>query len=93
VLWRSFGGEALLARAGHDGIDRLSGGAWEVWELLDEPRSLAEVISILSKAHRISADVLGPRLQDVVQDLLRRRWIEEVPAPVRKRVGPARSRA
>jgi hypothetical protein len=83
----------LLAAPGREGVDRLAGGAWELWEVLDEPRSLAEAVTILSKLHGISTDVLRPHLEDVVKDLLERRWIEEVPAAARTRARPAQSPA
>jgi hypothetical protein len=92
VLSRSFSGEVLLAAAGHDGMDRLTGGASELWTVLDEPGSLSEVVAILSDVHETLADDLQPQLDGVLSDLVRRGWIEEMPDPVAKRQAPSRGR-
>jgi hypothetical protein len=76
VLSRAFAAEVLLARGGREEIDRLSGPAAEVWEVLEMPRSIGEVVAIISEAFEVQDREIAGQLEALVKDMHDRGWLE-----------------
>jgi hypothetical protein len=77
IPWRRIGDTIILAPAGRDDFDQLSGTANAVWSLLDRPRSSADLISELAHAYAVSPDEIGPDVLLLISDLVERGAIEE----------------
>jgi sulfur transfer complex TusBCD TusB component (DsrH family) len=79
ILARSFADEVLLAAPRRSEIDQLKGPAADVWDLLDRPRTLADIVEELKKRYggapveRVQDDV-----QALLDDLVARGWIRAV---------------
>jgi Coenzyme PQQ synthesis protein D (PqqD) len=79
ILSRSFADEVLLAAPRRNEVDQLKGPAADVWDLLDRPRTLPEIIEQLKKRYfgapveRVKDDV-----QALLDDLVDRGWIRAV---------------
>jgi hypothetical protein len=79
VLSRSFADEVLLAAPRRNEVDQLKGPAADVWDLLDRPRTLADVVEQLKKRYggapveRVQDDV-----QALLDDLVERGWVQAV---------------
>jgi len=80
ALSRRVGGEVLLAAPGRGDIDRLSDSAGAVWSLLDEPRTMPGVVGSLSEAYGIAPERIAADVEALVDDLVRRGWVEEIAA-------------
>lgn len=80
ALFRSVGREALLARVGEDGVDRLSETAAAVWRLLRVPRGLAELVAALANTYGEHPDAIMADVERVVGELCGRGWVVEVAA-------------
>jgi hypothetical protein len=78
VLWRSFAAEVLVAVPGRDDIDHLTGTAASVWDELEVPRSVREVTESLCEEFASPPEVVGPDVEALLQDLLRRGCLEVV---------------
>jgi Coenzyme PQQ synthesis protein D (PqqD) len=78
ALSRSFEEEVLLAAPGREAIDRLSGTAAAVWELLDVPRTLPDVVAALGHSYGADSATIARDVDGLVDDLLARGWLEEV---------------
>lgn len=78
TLTRSAGEEVLLATADREGVDALSRTAAAVWRLLEVPRSLSEVATILGGRYQASADEIARDVRGLVDDLLARGLVERV---------------
>jgi hypothetical protein len=83
VLSRAFGGEVVLAAPGVDDFEMLSATAGSVWQLLDEPRSIDEIVDALSARYPNAGRTIGPDVESLVEHLARRGLVE------RLRVGDA----
>jgi hypothetical protein len=77
TLWRSYAGEVLLARREGD-IRVLSATGADVWGLLGEPRSLAEVAEALADDYRAPAGAILEGVTSLVGELRDEGLVEEV---------------
>ena len=59
----------LVMAPGAGGPSTLAGSAAEVWELLDEPRPLAELVDTLAERYDVGEDELRTDLVAVLEDL------------------------
>jgi hypothetical protein len=80
VLERRFAGEVLLTAHAREEVDRLDGTAAVVWALLDEPRSVEELVDELSEAYSVSRTEVETGLRSLLDDLLARSYAEVVDA-------------
>jgi hypothetical protein len=78
VLTRSFAGEVLLASSAGGDIDRLEGSAAVVWDLLEDPRTLADLIARLGHVYREPNEEIRSDLEPLLRDLVERGWVYEI---------------
>jgi hypothetical protein len=78
ALWRSFAAEVLVAVPGRDDIDHLTGTAAAVWDELEVPRSVREVTETLCEEFASPAEVVGPDVETLLEDLVKRGCTEVV---------------
>lgn len=79
VLYRSFAGEVLLAAPRRNEVDQLKGPAADVWDLLDRPRTLPDVVEQLKKRYGgAPVDRVQDDVQALLDDLVERGWIRAV---------------
>lgn len=79
IPWRQVGEDILLAPAGRDDIDHLSGTAAVVWTLLKTPMSLADLVNSLAGLYSVPADGITTDVEALVADLTQRGAIQEAP--------------
>lgn len=77
ALYRRVGEEILLAKPELDDFDALSTTAAATWELLQNPRTLSDVVQLLAAAYAVSPQLISSEVEALLRDLLRRGWIEE----------------
>ena len=75
VLVRSFAGEVLLASPSGGDVDHLQGTASVVWDLLDEPRSLDDLVDGLADAYRTPRSRVSHDVEALIGDLIARGWV------------------
>jgi hypothetical protein len=78
VLTRAFGDEMLVTAADDDEVVRLEGPGLAVWEVLEAPRSLPEMVSILADAYQTSPDMVTSGVTTLLAELQRRGLIERI---------------
>jgi hypothetical protein len=78
VLSRSFAGEVLLAAAGVDDFESLSATAGSVWRLLDEPRSIDEIVGTLAERYPDAGPAIGPDVESLIEYLAQRGLVERL---------------
>lgn len=78
VLERRFGDEVLLAARGRRDVDRLAGTGAAVWELLDGPRTAAELAAALEAAYEAGPGSIERDVRALLEDLAARGYVEEV---------------
>lgn len=66
----------ILARPGREDFDVLTGPAVALWHLLEEPRSMTEVVEILCWAYQAPAEKIRRDVEELIRDLLDRGAIE-----------------
>jgi hypothetical protein len=71
----------MLAPAGRDDFDHLSGTAAVVWTLLEAPHSVPELIAELAEMYSASAEAIGPDVMMLVDQLLERGAIDGLEEP------------
>jgi hypothetical protein len=76
VLERRFAGEVLLTAQDRDEVDQLGGTAAVVWTLLDEPRSMDELVDELSEAYGASRTDVEVGVRALLDDLRARGYTE-----------------
>ena len=77
--WRRVGEDVLVAPAGRDDFDQLSGTAAVVWRILEAPSSLADLVANLSEMYSVPTESIASEVGALVTDLTRRGAIEEIP--------------
>jgi Coenzyme PQQ synthesis protein D (PqqD) len=78
VLIRSFAGETLVAASEAGDVDRFTASAAAVWDLLEEPRTFDDLVSLLSRAYHVPAEVVAPDVARLVRELIERGWVREI---------------
>lgn len=76
LLWRrSFDQILVLARGGED-VTSIGGGAVAVWDLLDRPRTAAEITGVLERSFAHAADDVARDVAATIADLAGRGLLE-----------------
>ena len=79
VLSRSFADEVLLAAPRRDEVDQLKGPAADVWDLLDGPRTLDQVVIELKRRYGgAPVEKVRDEVQALLDDLVVRGWVHVV---------------
>ena len=78
ILVRNVGSEVLLTAAGHADVDRLSGTAAAVWDVLEVPRAPEEVTRLVAEAFGQQEQAVMADVEAFLNELLRRGWVERV---------------
>ena len=76
---RTVADRVILARPGREDFDALTGPAVAVWNLLQEPRSAAELVDTLAWAYRVPRGEIEQEVGALLRDLLERGAIEGGP--------------
>ena len=69
VLWRRWLDAVVLLTPSADDVLTLAGTGPEVWELLAEWRTVADLVEILAAAHETSTDVVTADLVPLLTEL------------------------
>jgi hypothetical protein len=76
VLSRSVADEVLLAAPRRNEVDQLKGPAADVWDLLDGPRTVDQVVTELKRRYGgAPVEKVKDDVQALLDDLVARRWI------------------
>lgn len=78
VLFRRYADEVLLTSMDLDGCEALSGPATDVWNLLESPRSLADLVGALTPEYRASPAVMAKDVDALITELRKRGFVEEL---------------
>jgi hypothetical protein len=77
-LWRNAGSEVLATTREAEEIAQLSPTAAAVWRLLEEPRSVADVVSRLAAEYGEDPERIAPQVSRLLRDLIGRGLVEAV---------------
>ena len=78
TIVRTVRDEVLLTAAGHEDVDRLSGTAAAVWNVLEVPRAPAEVAGLVAGAFGQPEQAVLTDVEAFLDELSRRGWVERV---------------
>lgn len=78
ALFRRVGEEILLARPDREDFVALSATAAATWSLLEDPRSLSELVQLLATSYAVPAASIASDVEVLLRDLRLRGWIEHV---------------
>jgi hypothetical protein len=78
IPWRQIGDDIILAPAGRDDFDQLSGTAAVVWSILETPASLESLVSTLAEIYAVPAEEIDTDVRALVADLVQRGAIREI---------------
>jgi hypothetical protein len=78
ALWRRVGGEVLLAAPEGSEVERLSLPASAAWQLLDRPRTTAELTELLADEFATPRDEIGGRVLALLEELEAGGWLVRV---------------
>jgi hypothetical protein len=79
ALWRRAGTEVLATLPDEAEVKRLGGSAAAVWVLLDEPRSVADLVRELGDAYDVRPEEILEPVAGCVDELVAVGLVEEVP--------------
>lgn len=72
VLWRRAGGLVLLLPLEAEDVFQLGGTGPAVWDVLAEPRTVAEAAAVLAARYAVPAARIAADIEPVLDDLVRR---------------------
>lgn len=78
ALHRRVGNDVILARPDREDFDVLSSTAAATWELLETPRTASDLLNLLGSTYGVPPEAIAADVGALLDDLLRRGWIEEV---------------
>jgi Coenzyme PQQ synthesis protein D (PqqD) len=78
ALTRTVEDDVLLASQRHEGVDRLSGTARTVWELLESPRTLESLLDALAGIFAAERGAIAADVESLLRDLEARGMVERV---------------
>ncbi|HYT81500.1 MAG TPA: PqqD family protein [Actinomycetota bacterium] len=78
IPWRRIGDDVILAPAGRDDFDQLSGTAAVVWSFLETPCSPEDLVSELAETYAVPPEGIGSDVRALVSDLIERGAVEEL---------------
>ena len=73
---RTVADRVIIARPGRDDYDALTGPAVAIWNLLQEPRSLTELVDTLAWAYQAPPSEIERDIRALLDDLLERGAVE-----------------
>lgn len=76
VPFRTVADRVIVARPGRDDFDAFTGPAVAVWNLLQEPRTVPELVEILSWAYDAPSAEVDSDVRALLRDLLDRGAVE-----------------
>lgn len=76
VLFRQLPGEVLIAPQGRNDFDKLTGTAVPLWELLDTPRTVRDLVDVFSELYSAPAPVIERDLRVMLDELVDRQYLE-----------------
>jgi Coenzyme PQQ synthesis protein D (PqqD) len=77
VLFRRYADEILLASVDREGCEGLAGTAAEVWDLLESPRSVAELVGALTPWYQAPSGIIAGDVTALLGDLRDRGFVVE----------------
>ena len=78
ALSRQVGDETLVTRVDRVSIDVLAGTAGHIWRLLEQPRTLAELVEVLGGDYRADPERIRRDVDRLLEDLVERGWVKPV---------------
>jgi len=81
ALWRSVGAEVLLTARERDDFDHLSETAGIVWQVLDAPMTLEDLVIALGDVYGLPPGEIVDDVGRLVRDLRESGWIEAADEP------------
>jgi hypothetical protein len=81
ALWRSVGAEVLLTARERDDFDHLSETAGMVWQILEVPMTLEDLVQALGDVYGLPAAEIFDDVARLVGDLRESGWIEVADEP------------
>lgn len=78
VIMRSIGDEVCAVAPEHGDFHCLSGTALTLWDLLGVPRTVPELVSIVSSIYRTEPGRIASDIDPWVDDLITKGLVEEV---------------
>lgn len=73
---RTVADRVIIARPGREDYDALTGPAVAIWNLLQEPRTLSELVDTLAWAYQAPRDEIERDIRALLGDLLERGAVE-----------------
>ena len=77
---RTVADRVILARPGREDYDALTGPAVAIWNLLQEPRTLIELVDTLAWAYQAPRAAIERDIRALIDDLLERGVVEGSPS-------------
>jgi hypothetical protein len=75
---REFAGEVLVLNPDCDDVEHLQGTAVHVWKMLETPRTLPDLVMVLSQQYAAHEADIGEDVEALLDDLIARDLVEEV---------------
>jgi hypothetical protein len=75
---REFAGEALVLNTDREDVEHLQGTAVQIWKMLETPRTLPDLVTVLSYRYEIPETDIGDDVEALLDDLIARDLVEEV---------------
>jgi hypothetical protein len=75
ALSRQVGDETLVTRVDRESLDVLAGTAGHIWRLLEQPRTVAELVEILAGHYRADPERIRRDVDRLLEDLVEREWL------------------
>lgn len=76
ILFRQLPAEVLIAPHGRNDFDRLDGAAVPLWELLESPRTVGDLVDIFTDLYSAPAPVIEKDLTAILFELVDRNYLE-----------------
>lgn len=78
ALWRLAADEVVVAIPGRTEIDRLIGPAATAWALLEDPRTVADLVDNLAEIYSTTPERIAPEVKSVLRELVQRGSLQEL---------------
>ena len=78
VLSRAVGSDVLLTAPGREDVVRLAGTAGTVWALLENPQTIASLVTALSRRYDEARETIATDVKRLVSEMLEQGWAQAV---------------
>ena len=75
---REFAGEVLVMNPDCDDVEHLQGTAVQIWKMLETPRTLPDLVTVLAHRYETPESDIGDDVEALLDDLVARDLVEEV---------------